>query len=164
MKLIHWLIEHWPDVILAVILAAIADLLRVGSGLRTAARHIKNKIAERSADNLRSRISVMERQRDRMSAYLTSDKALYLGILNFVFGTLICLCAGALCFTLDRFFPLAFLTVAGLLFFGMGIWIAFQGTQVTSLDTADKIGRLVSALHGEIALLEEKLKAKTAKP
>src|SRR6202051_929849 len=83
----YWLLPHWLDVVIAIALAVIVDLLRIGSLLRSVARHIKNKLAEGSAILLRKRIAKLERYRNTLKSY--ADKSIYLGTLNSIVKVLV---------------------------------------------------------------------------
>src|SRR5450631_3114164 len=99
MRLIDWLINHWPDLLVALVLGVMVDLFRVGSILRNSARRIKNKLAEQSVARLRKRISKLESYRNTVSSY--ADKALYLGTLRAIIILLAYMSIGTLVLILD---------------------------------------------------------------
>lgn len=89
----QFLSNRWPDIglaiVLAVVFAIIADLMRIGSRIREAIRHFKNRLAERSVARLRARIKYLERERSGLAALLASDKGLYLQTLRSILTVLL---------------------------------------------------------------------------
>jgi hypothetical protein len=157
-------VHHWPDFVMAIVFAVIADLLRVGSLIRNGWRHLENKLAEGSTSRLRQRISELECLKATYVSYSSSDKALYLGTLHQMFGILICICGALACMVFDRLSmgsaPIAnTFPIFSLVFVGLGIAI---GVQSTTLDRGAKVvPHMITKLEGEILALKGKLDART---
>ena len=151
--------NHWFEIVLAVLLAVIADLLGIGSRLRTRIRHIKNRFSERSARRLRERIKQLESQRDRYVAYLSSDKALYLATFSIVIGMLLTIATGAALTESSGLLPPLPLGFLGVFFYLLTIVIGIQGFKIASLDTRAKVSEMVAKLDSEIETLQKKLEA-----
>jgi hypothetical protein len=151
--------------VLAFVLAIVAETLRMGSRIREAARHIRNKVSEHSTTRLRKRISELEASRAIYMSYSSSDKALYLATLKFVLGILGCICAGVATAAIDRLrslstsdlVPANSFSILALMFFALGIIIGIQGTRIAALDTQSKILETIHKLDGEISALRQKL-------
>jgi hypothetical protein len=90
----RYLFDHWPDIALALALAVIADYVRVGSRLREAVESFRNKRAERSVARLRERIAELEKYRDRLVGYSTSQQGIYMPVLGVIAMMLIFMCIG----------------------------------------------------------------------
>ena len=154
-------IAHWPDLVLALILAAIAESLRIGSRIRGAMRHLQNKLAERSAGRIRKRVQSLEQYRDSLAIYLSSDKAHYLVTLRCVLAVLVFMATGASVFVLGRILarllhspnydPLA------LLCFVIGALVGILALRVASLDTQAKISEAIRNVDSDIQNLRAKL-------
>ena|ERR1022692_554186 len=156
----HWLIERWPDLVVAIILAIIADLARVGSLLRSAIGHIKNKLAEHSVARLRKRIAELEFYRDTLKSY--ADRAAYLGALQAILIVLIQMCAAGSAFIADS---LGFLNggraiAAFILAYTIGIGVATLRFYALNTDMKVKFGRIISRIDKDIESLREKLNSK----
>jgi hypothetical protein len=65
----RWVIGHQIDIgmaaLFALFFAVIIEATGLGALARSAVRHIKNKLSQRSAARLRERIKQLETQRDR---------------------------------------------------------------------------------------------------
>lgn len=76
----------WPDVTLAIILAAvfatIVDALRVGSLVRGALRKLKNRFAQVSEYRIRRRIRQLTRERERLQSFRDNDRTIILLVLR----------------------------------------------------------------------------------
>lgn len=81
-KVLYWLLDHWPDLVIAVVLAVLVDVLRVRSRILEAWRWLKDKNAEHSVLQINERIAQQEKYRDMLKGYLASDKMLYLAALR----------------------------------------------------------------------------------
>jgi hypothetical protein len=152
-----FIVSHWFEVVLALIFAVIAELLRIRSRLGTVLRHIKNKQSERSARLLRERIKQLETQRDQYAAYSTSDKALYLATFRVVIGILTFMALGA---------GLAVLPIRGInlvvaFCYFTAVIVAIQGFNLSALDTKAKVSGMIAKLDSEIGELQKKLEAIT---
>jgi hypothetical protein len=156
----EWTIRHWPDVVVAIFLAVLADVLRIGSLLRTAVRHLKDKLAEQSAEGWRTRIANQQQYRDRIAEYLGSDKALYLDALQMIMVVLMFVAFAIGILAIGNFFPgiLSFNALAALCAL-IAIVCGIQGIQRTYLDTPSKISTVVADLDKEIAAMKAKLPA-----
>ena len=156
-------IAHWLDLVWALILAAIAESLRIGSHIRGAIRHVQNKLAERSAGRIRKRVKSLEQYRDSLALYLSSDKAHYLVTLRCVLVVLVFMTTGASVFVLGRILarllhspdydPLA------LGCFVMGALVGILALRVASLDTQAKISEAIRNIDSDIQKLRAKLPA-----
>jgi hypothetical protein len=91
-----WLVSRWPDVALAVVLAIIfaiiADLVRVGSLVKNIFGRLKNRFSKVSIIMLRRRIAELERQRNTLASYASSDKALYMSAFRTLLSVLLFIC------------------------------------------------------------------------
>jgi len=159
--------SHWFDIFLAFLWAVIADLLSLRSRIFAFEHYVKNKRSERSAAKLQERITQLEKQRDSYTAYLHSDKALYLANFHTLFGVLLAIAIAAALNVLSEMQPAfgirpAFpLGIFSLLFYFLAIVLAIQGITKASLDTREKISESIAKLELEIADLKEKLQAAT---
>jgi hypothetical protein len=151
-----FIVSHWFEIVLAVFLAVIAELLGIGSRLRTVIRRIKNKLSERSVGQLRKRIKLLETQRDRYAAYSSSDKALYLATFTIVIGMLLAIATGAALAELSDILPPSPLGIMAVFFYILAIIIGIQGFEFSSLDTRAKVSEMVAKLESEIADLKKK--------
>ena len=153
----------WPDIVLAVGLAAVfavvVDLLRVGSRIRNGTRHLKNKLSERSVARLRKRIAELEQYRDRVALYLSSDRALYLTALGIILGVLTFISSGAIIAILDRLGAIPNGDILTLMPFAIAIVLAVYGMRLASLVTPEKVSELIATLDADIADLKAKLQA-----
>ena len=156
-KVWYWLIEHWPDLVLALAFGVIIDLLRIGSLVRSAARHIKNKLAEQSVAHLDSRITEQEKYRDTVQRYIASDKMLYLATLRSITGVLMFMCMAAVVIILGRLGLLAFpgddLIAIGIIAVAIGAGVSTM--QLTAVHDSSKGSELVRKLNAEILTLKE---------
>ena len=155
--------SHWFEIVLAAIFAIvfglILDLFTPGSRLRAVIRHIKNKLSERSAERLRTRIKQLKMSRDNVAAYLSSDKALYLATFRIVIGILVAIATGAGLALLNNMVPYSRLDLLAGFFYFLAIVIGIQGFKTSSLDTPAKVTEMIIKLNSEIADLEKKLEA-----
>ena len=164
MSIWQFVVEHWTELIFAVVFAivfgVIADFVQPASRLRTAMRHLKNRLAEQSAARLRTRISETEHYRNRVNAYLASDKAHYLATLQFILGILLLMCMGAGILLVGRLtlIPGAFelLALAPIV---VAIVMAVYAIRMASWDTRPKISEVIQKLDREISELNAKLEA-----
>lgn len=165
MSIRNFVIQHWIELVIgavfAILCAVLADFVQPASRLRAAVRHFKNKLAEQSAARLRTRIAQTELYRDRVAAYLASDKALYLATLQFSLGILLLMCVAAASFLIGRLtlIPgqselLALAPIVGAIIIGV------YGVRMASWDTRPKISEVIAKLDGEITELRAKLDAR----
>lgn len=153
----HWLIEHWFDIVFAIGLAVLVDLLRVSSRVREGWRWVKDKYAESSIAALNRRIAEQEKYRDTLQAYLASDKAVYLAILRSIVGILLFMCVAGITLIIGRLkffaaFPGMELIALGAL--TIAVVAGISTVQLGSLDTS-KISELIRKLDAEISALKE---------
>jgi uncharacterized membrane protein len=147
--------SHWFEIVLALIFAVVAELLRIRSRLGTVIRHIKNKQSERSARLLRERIKQLETQRDQYAAYSTSDKALYLATFRIVIGILTFMALGAGLTVL----PIRGINLVVAFCYLTAVIGAIQGFKISALDTRAKVSEMIAKLDSEIVSLQKKLEA-----
>ena len=111
-----WLyaVNHPEDIAWAAVFAfvfwLISDLLSRDGLVRRGFRIAKNKLSERSVSKLRERIKLLEKQRDDIAAFLSSDKALYLNTFRIVIAMLVMIAIGAGITVLGEIFQSALLT------------------------------------------------------
>ena len=163
----HFLSHHWFEIVVGFVFAAIfgiiADLIRIGSMIRSGLRHLKNKLSEVSVARLEGRIGQLEEQRDLYAAYMTSDKALYLTALNYVLSVLSLMCIGIIMLTVDHIMPLLepfvrlWLRFTSLMMFVLSVTVALKGARISSWYTQSKIQKVVGRLQEEIDELKVKL-------
>jgi hypothetical protein len=154
----EWCVQHSGEIYLAAFFALVFELLRPASLIRAAFRRIKNKFAEKSVARLRQRITQLEKYRDTVALYLSSEKALYLHILGMILFVLLCMCGAGLVVLLYGFFGDEYggrIVAFGLL--AVGMIIGAYSLRLTALDTRPKVSTLVEQLNSEIAALKAKL-------
>jgi hypothetical protein len=151
-----WLLEHWPDLIIAIVLAIIVDLLRVGSLIREGWRWVKDKYAESSVAGIDRRIAEQQKYRNTLQSYLASDKAFYLAMLRAIIGMLLfmCIAGGILILGRMRFveFPGSEIVAFGVL--ALAIVAGVSTMQLGSFDIA-KISGLINKVDSELLALNE---------
>ena len=157
----YWLLEHWPDVVIAIVLAVIADLLRIGSAIRSGARQIKNRLAEQSVERLRKRIADLEKYQNTVKLYASSDKALYLSMFRFIIAIPVVMCIGAVLALMDTLGVLPNGNIGAICVFSLTVGVGIQAMRFASLDTERKLFDFIAKLGGEIAALQEKLRRRT---
>lgn len=156
-----WIVENQRDLAIAFLFAIIGavvwDVVKTGSV--AGVRQLKNKLSEQSVARLRERIAQLERNRDEVSSYLSSDRALYLATLRLMFGILLFACVGASTFIIDSLLPLPGFrfSVVAVFIFVMAITLAVYGLQLAGLNTRSKISEKVATLDSEINDLKTKL-------
>jgi hypothetical protein len=153
--------ENWLAIGCALFFAVVLELLKFGSRLRGAIRWVNNKFAERSAADLRKRIDQLQNSRAQYAAYLTSDKALYLGTFKLVSGAICSLAIGLLLAE----FAVAFwpLHIFASLFYILAVALGVQGATISALDTRDKITKIIEKLDSDMAALHQLLLLKEAR-
>ncbi len=165
--LLNFVVQHWIEIVigavLAVLSAVLADFVQPASRIRSAVRHAKNMLASQSVALLRSRITETERYRNRVAAYLASDKAHYLATLQAVLFMLLAMCFGATLFLINRLMSIPpgrweLLVLAPIT---MAIGVGWSGLRMASWDTRPKMSDVIAKLDREIDGLKAKLKALT---
>jgi|SRR6266851_3178581 hypothetical protein len=154
----------WPDlvvaIVLAIVFAALADLLRFGSRIREGWRWVKDKYAESSIVAINRRIAEQEQYRNSLQQYLDSDKAFYLAILRSIVGVLLFMCLSGILLILGRLnvMPPFLSDVMSLAVLGIAIVAAITTMQLGSYD-AEKISTLIQKIDAEIlGLIETRTK------
>ena len=161
----HRLIAHPEEIVWAAIFALIiwmiADPWVGDSRIRALIRHIKNKLSEQSAARLRKRITELQKARDVIALYLTSDKALYLAQFRMVMVVLLLICVGAALGLLGQLVRSPNFGVLGIAMYGFAVILVLFGIQFSLLDTRQKVAELLAKRDEEIADLQRKLEAMT---
>lgn len=170
-----WIVEHRPDIVIAVAIAAVLALLfavgvavvfevfNVGSRIRDRIRQAKNKRAERSIIELRTRIEAQEAYRDSMA----SDMGRTLVMFRWVFLILFCFGASLMCYLISNSSFAKGLPASRNLnpFTGISFAFATIGTvggagaiqQSASYDTPLKMTEMFKRLDDEITGMKTKL-------
>jgi hypothetical protein len=155
-RILYWFLEHWPDVVLAIGLAIVVDLLRLRSRTSEAWRWTKDKLAEGSVADITRRIAQQEKYRNSLQSYLASDKAFYMAMLRSLVGILLFMCIAGAIVLLDRLgvmiFPVGAFAALGALI--MAITAGVYTMQLGTFD-ASKLSELITKVDAEIAELKE---------
>jgi hypothetical protein len=150
-------VRYWPDLVLALLFAAIAESLRVGSRIREGWRWFKDKNAESSIANINLRITQQETFRNLLHSYLASDKLLYLAVLRNMTLILIFMCIAGLLLIIGTLFrAVEFPGAEFVALFALISAIAggVYTMQLGSYDTS-KISKLIEKIDTEILALKE---------
>lgn len=184
----EWFGQHWPDVLIAVLLAIvfaiISDFLQIGSILRDRIRKFQNSRAEQSIALLRKRIDQMHDYKRRL-AY---DRWIYLRAFRLVFMALVVLSLGSIAIavggTLSALAPIPLaippfvkllfrhyptdLPQVGLLMRGFGAYLLLivavignTGIKLVSMDTREKVQKRIEEVDREIDELKARLNEMT---
>jgi len=155
-KVLYWFLDHWPDVVIAVVLAALADLLRIGSLIRRAIEYVKDKLAEGSIQQLNIRIAQQEEYRKSLQGYLASDKLLYLALLRSIVGILLFMSVAGVVLLIGQLgaivVPVSELMALGVLF--VSVVVSISTMQFGMFDSSKIEGR-IKKLDAEILALKE---------
>jgi hypothetical protein len=156
-----WLLRHWPDVVVALVLGVIVDLFRIGSLLRSGVRHLKNRMAEHSVGRLRSRIALLERYRIALDSY--ADKALYMGTLGSIIGMLVLISFAGMLALIDN---LGFGNDHGVaaicaLAAAMGMGLKAWRLAAIGADIDREFSTLIAKVDMEISALRRRLEQRT---
>lgn len=152
--------RFWSDfliaAVLAVVLAVLVDLLRVGSRIREIGRWIKDKNAAMSVASINQRIGVVEKYRASLQGYLASDKLLYLAVLRSIVGVLLFMCMAGVVLIFGRLklIPPGLTELMALAVIAVTITAGLFTMQLGSFDSS-KISELIKKLDAEIAALTE---------
>lgn len=159
------LTSHPEEIVWAAIFAfviwMIVDPWGSDSRIRALIRHIKNKLSEQSAVRLRKRIAELQKAREVIAVYLTSDKALYLAQFRMVMVVLLLICVGAALGLLGQFVRSPDFGMLGIAVYGFAVILVLFGIQFSLLDTRQKVAELLAKRDEEIADLQRKLEAMT---
>ncbi len=160
--------------IFAIVVAILLDLLKRGS--LAGVRQLRNWLADFSVGRLRRRIGTLETYRNRISVFASSDKALYLAMLQYIVVILTMICLATILFSLEfvarvstAHYATSLLGAQGAFAacgFGVLTIAAFVGVSaliVGGLDTPERVAKKVSELDSEIASLRSKLDARLQK-
>ncbi|MFY9729890.1 MAG: hypothetical protein WAK24_04735 [Candidatus Acidiferrales bacterium] len=147
--------------VFAFIIWMIADPWGGDSRIRALIRHIKNKLSEQSAARLRKRIAELQKAREVITFYLTSDKALYLAQFRMVMVVLLLICVGAALGLLGQLVRSPDFGMLGISVYGFAVILVLFGIQFSLLDTRQKVAELLAKRDEEIADLQRKLEAMT---
>jgi uncharacterized small protein (DUF1192 family) len=164
--------HRWLDIVLALVFALIADLVRVGSIARGIARQFKNKLAEYSTARLQKRIATLESQKRNWLEYLASDKPVYLETMRYILFVLYFVSAGIAVFGISHAFegldPAKDLPIVGGLGAGflcvLAAVLAMRGATITRRKGKPRnIENFVAQLDSEIAHLRAQLELRSRK-
>jgi uncharacterized small protein (DUF1192 family) len=165
--IIGWVTRNERDLIIAFVFAIIGAVFwdAVKTGSIAGVRQLKNKLAEQSVARLQERIVQLQKYRDTINSYISSDRALYLATLQLILAILILACMGAAAVILDSLLPLQELrlSVVALFIFAIAIILGMYGVQLAKLSTRSELSAKVSALDSEINALKAKLDLRTRK-
>jgi len=161
----HWVVEYRRDLVIGLCVGIVIDLLSLRSRIGGLIGIIKNKQAEHSATATETRIKALEKQRDNMATFLTSDKALYLFTFRYLFLTLLFMSVGIGLLALNdtgALYDKSQPHVSPFLIFGIGLLaiaavVAAAALEITALDTREKVTALVTKLNTQIAELQSAL-------
>jgi hypothetical protein len=159
----NYIVTHPADIgwaaFFGLVFALILDVLDREGRIRTGHRLLKNKIAERSVAKLQERIKQLQIFRDTLATYLTSDKALYLSTFRVIIIMLVVITIGAAVSALGGTFQIRGAGLFAVFVYALAVAIGIQGIKLSSLDTHDKILKMIAERNDEIADLEKKLEA-----
>ena len=132
---------------LAVVCAIIADYMRVGSRLREGVESFRNKRAERSVARLRKRITELEKYRDRLIQYSTSQQGVYMPVLGVIAMMLVLMCVGIVMVLLESagaragivllVAPFVFAALFGIMGYNyaVGVWLPNYSRLINKTET-----------------------------
>lgn len=162
----HRLTAHPEEIVwagvFALVIWLIVDPWGSDSRIRALIRHVKNKMSERSAARLRTRIMELQKAREVIALYLASDKALYLAQFRMLILMLMILAVGGALGILGQMLTTPDFRITALLVYAIGIAVGFAAVKFSSLDTKEKITDLLAQRDREIANLQRKLDTMTA--
>jgi len=179
-QLTAWLASHRElaaAIYGAIIGAMIVELLKTGSGWSISGfRKLRNRLADFSVSRLRKRISQMETYRNQINLFVSSDKALYLTVLQYVIAMLALICLALLLLIFEYAAEVGpwfgttmvvgprygFAILSGTVL-GMAILVGIASTRFSGLTTSEAVSKRVSELDSEIAGLKAKLDARLQK-
>ena len=145
------------------IFAVVVDLLPITSKIRGRIRQFRNKLAERSAENIRKRIRELETYRGSVAIYRVSDKAHYLNTLRFVLAILVAIALGASILIVGMIFSHGRREIIVLFYFSalgcflFGVVGGAYAVRIASLDTQTKISAMIESIDSDIEKLRAKL-------
>ena len=173
-----WLLTNERDLVIAGIFAILGaivwDILKSGSLIGV--RQLRNWLSDISVGRLRKRISDLEKYRTRIVSFASSDKALYLAVLQSVVVILAMMCLATISFVFDlvaQFIavpygivllgPQGAFAACGVGILAIAIVVGLNALIYGGLDTPERIAKKVSELDSEIAGLRVRLDARLQK-
>jgi hypothetical protein len=175
-QLTTWLASH-REISGAVIGALIWEILKSGPGWSGwGIRRLRNKLADFSVSRLRKRIGQMETYRNQFSLFASSDKALYLAVLQYVIAMLGLICLALLLLILEYAAEVGpwsgttivigprhgFAILSGIVL-AMAFFVGIASTYLSRLTTSEAASKRVNELDSEIAGLKSKLDTRLRK-
>jgi hypothetical protein len=175
---VTWVVTYQRDVIIGVICAIVfgivVELLKKGSVIGV--RQIRNKVSNVSVSRLRKRIAQLETYRNQVASFGSSDKFLYVAILQHVVAilTMICLAFIVLIFEyaarVGRFAgniliagPTGAFAILSASILGIAAFFGLNAIHLANLNTPDAVSKKVNELDSEIAVVRSKLDARLRK-
>jgi len=145
----------------ALVLAVLAETLRIGSLIRRGVGYIKNKLAEQSVGRLRKRIAKLEFYRETLKSY--ADKAMYVGTLRVILIMLVYMCIAGLIVIADSmgFILQGKFLASCILATTIGMGAGALRYYALDADIKLKFERLITKLDKDIASLRDKLQKRT---
>jgi hypothetical protein len=176
MWVLSWLVSNERDLVIGIIGAIIGAM--VWSVLKTGSlagvRQLRNKLSDVSVSRLRERISQLETYRNRIASYGSSDKALYLAVLQHVVGMLTMMCMAMILFVFEYAAEVAPLSpntvvigprggfaILGAVTLSIAVLFGISAIKLAKLNTTGAISEKLTELDSEIAGLKSKLDART---
>jgi len=174
-RLLVWLSTYEREIVMAAIFAIvwaiIWDALKPWSFWGV--RKLKNWLSDMSVGRLRKRINKMEHYRNQIASFGSSDKFLYVAILQHVVAMLTMICLGLIVLIFEyaaRVGPFAGnIVVAGpkgafatlsTCIFGIAALFGLNAMRLANLNTPEAVSKKVNELTSEIAGLRLKLDAR----
>jgi len=176
---LNWVVVYERDLIVALIFAIIGaivwDILKTGSV--AGVRQLRNRLSDVSVSRLRKRISQIETYRDRIASFGSSDKALYLAVLQHVVVMLAMVSMAILLLIFEHAAEVGpfsnsilvvgprggFAVLSACILFIAAV-LGINATRISDLNTADAVSKKVNEIDSEIAGLKSKLDARTRAP
>jgi hypothetical protein len=135
--IVGWVTRNERDLIIAFVFAIIGAVFwdAVKTGSVAGVRQLKNKLAERSVARLQERIIQLQKYRDTINSYISSDRALYLATLQLILAILILACMGAVAVILDSLLPSQLLrfSIVAVFIFAVAIVLGVYGVQLAKI-------------------------------
>jgi hypothetical protein len=170
-----WLVANERDLVIGIICtvlgSVVTTILRTGSLFGV--RQLGNWLSNISVSRQRKRIGELEMYRNRLAAFGSSDKALYLTMLQYVIGILTMTSLATILFIVQVAVGFSAMHYSGSSFGPQGLFVAAEvgvliiaivvgvsGLIVGGLDSPERITKKVSELDSEIAGLRSKLDAR----
>ena len=152
--------------------AIVWDALKTGSV--AGVRQLRNWLSGVSVSRLRTRISQIEAYRNQIASFGSSDKALYLAVLQHVIAMLTLICLTIILFIIEyaaevgpfsgstmRLGPRGALAILGATISFIAAVLGINGMSLGLLNTPETVSKKVKELDSEIAGLRSRLDART---